>query len=101
MRKSKYIYDPLTLAYKKVERTWKHILRDTSLFLLASGLLGVLFFFVIQLVIDSPKEKSLKRELDEVLLTYEQLDERLNKLMLVVGNMEKRDDEIYRVIFES
>ena len=101
MRKSKYIYDPLTLAYKKVERTWKHILRDTSLFLLASGLLGVLFFFVIQLVIDSPKEKSLKRELDEVLLTYEQLDERLNKLMLVVGDMEKRDDEIYRVIFES
>ena len=101
MRKSKYIYDPLTLAYKKVERTWKHILRDTSLFLLASALLGVLFFFVIQLVIDSPKEKSLKRELDEVLLTYEQLDERLNKLMLVVGNMEKRDDEIYRVIFES
>ena len=101
MRKSKYIYDPLTLAYKKVERTWKHILRDTSLFLLASGLLGVLFFFVIQLVIDSPKEKSLKRELDEVLLTYEQLDERLNKLMLVLGNMEKRDDEIYRVIFES
>ena len=101
MRKSKYIYDPLTLAYKKVERTWKHILRDTSLFLLASALLGVLFFFVIQLVIDSPKEKSLKRELDEVLLTYEQLDERLNKLMLVVGSMEKRDDEIYRVIFES
>ncbi len=101
MRKSKYIYDPLTLAYKKVERTWKHILRDTTLFLLASGLLGVLFFFVIQLVIDSPKEKSLKRELDEVLLTYEQLDERLNKLMLVLGNMEKRDDEIYRVIFES
>ena len=101
MRKSKYIYDPLTLAYKKVERTWKHILRDTSLFLLASALLGVLFFFVIQLVIDSPKEKSLKRELDEVLLTYEQLDERLNKLMLVVGDMEKRDDEIYRVIFES
>jgi murein DD-endopeptidase MepM/ murein hydrolase activator NlpD len=101
MRKSKYIYDPLTLAYKKVERTWKHILRDTSLFLLASALLGVLFFFVIQLVIDSPKEKSLKRELDEVLLTYEQLDERLNKLMLVLGNMEKRDDEIYRVIFES
>jgi len=91
----------LTLAYKKVDRTWKHILRDTSLFLLASSLLGVLFFFVIQLVIDSPKEKSLKRELDEVLLTYEQLDERLNKLMLVLGNMEKRDDEIYRVIFES
>lgn len=101
MRKSKYIYDPLNLAYKKVERTWKHIFRDTSLFLLASGLLGILFFFVIQLVIDSPKEKSLKRELDEVLLTYEQLDERLNKLMLVLGNMEKRDDEIYRVIFES
>lgn len=101
MRKSKYIYDPLTLAYRKVERTWKHIIRDTSLFLLASALLGILFFFVIQLILDSPKEKALKRELSEVLLTYEQLDKRLDELFVVMENMEQRDDEIYRVVFES
>ena len=47
MRRAKYIYDPLTLAYHKVERTWKHILRDTSLFLLGSMLMGLIFFFGI------------------------------------------------------
>ena len=70
MRKAKYIYDPLTLAYHKVERTWRHRLRDTSLFLLASVLLGILFYLVLENVLDSPKEKALKRELNEVLLTY-------------------------------
>ena len=101
MRKSKYIYDPLTLAYRKVERTWKQIVRDTSLFLMASALLGILFFFFIRLILDSPEEKALKRELSEVLLTYEGLDKRLDALMIVMENMEQRDDEIYRVVFES
>jgi murein DD-endopeptidase MepM/ murein hydrolase activator NlpD len=101
MRKTKYIYDPLTLAYHKVERTWRNRLRDTSLFLLASALLGIVFFFVLESVLDSPKEKALKRELNEVLLTYEQLNDRIDELSLVMGDMEQRDDEVYRVVFES
>ncbi|HAB31006.1 MAG TPA: peptidase M23 [Cryomorphaceae bacterium] len=101
MQKAKYIYDPLTLAYHKVERTWRHRLRDTSLFLLASFLLGIGFFFLLQSILDSPKEKALKRELSEVLLTYEQLNDRVDALSFVMEDMERRDDEVYRVVFES
>ena len=101
MRKAKYIYDPMTLAYHKVERTWRHRLRDTSLFFLASALLGIVFYLILENVLDSPKEKALKRELNEVLLTYEQLSDRVEELSLVMGDMERRDDEVYRVVFES
>ena len=80
MRKAKYIYDPMTLAYHKVERTWLHKLRDTSLFFLASALLGIVFYLILENVLDSPKEKALKRELNEVLLTYEQLSDRVEEL---------------------
>jgi hypothetical protein len=76
-------------------------MRDTSLFLLASALLGIVFFLILESVLDSPKEKALKRELNDVLLTYEQLNDRVDELSLVMGDMERRDDEVYRVVFES
>ena len=101
MRKTKYIYDPMTLAYRKVEKTWRERLRDTALFILASGLLGVLFFFGLQLLIDSPKEKELQRELDESTLLFDDLDRRVEQMSAVLNQIERRDDEIYRVIFES
>jgi len=101
MPKTKYIYDPLTLAYHKVERTWRHRLRDTGVFLLASVLLGIIFYFVLESVLDSPKEKALKRELNEVLLSYDQLNNRIDELSLVMSDMEQRDNEVYRVVFES
>lgn len=101
MRKTKYIYDPMTLAYRKVEKSWRERLRDTGLFILASALLGILFFFGLQLLIDSPKEKELQRELDESTLLFEDLDRRVSQLGSVLNQIERRDDEIYRVIFES
>ena len=101
MRKTKYIYDPLTLAYHKVERTWRHRLRDGTLFLVASALFGIIFFFLIQLFLESPKEKALKRELNGVLVNYEHIQTQLEVLDLTLEDLEKRDNEVYRVIFES
>ena len=101
MPKTKYIYDPLTLAYRKVERSWRHRIRDTSLFLLASFLLGILFFFILGSFLESPKEKALSRELNEVLLNYNDLNAQIEELSAVMSDLESRDNEVYRVVFES
>ena len=101
MRRAKYIYDPLTLAYHKVERTWKHLLRDTSLFLLGSMLMGLIFFFGIQYFVDSPEEKALKRQLEISEETYRELEEQIQELGAVAAELERRDNEVYRVILES
>ncbi len=101
MRRAKYIYDPLTLAYHKVERTWKHILRDTSLFLLGSMLMGLIFFFAIQYFMDSPQERALKRQLEISEQTYSELEDQMVELSTVIEELERRDNEIYRVILES
>ena len=101
MRRAKYIYDPLTLAYHKVERTWKHLLRDTSLFLLGSMLMGLIFFFGIQYFMDSPEEKALKRQLEISEETYRELEEQIQELGAVAAELERRDNEVYRVILES
>lgn len=101
MRRAKYIYDPLTLAYHKVERSWKHLLRDTSLFLLGSMLMGLIFFFGIQYFVDSPEEKALKRQLEISEETFQELEAQIQELNAVIEDLEQRDNEVYRVILES
>lgn len=101
MRRAKYIYDPLTLAYHKVERSWKHLLRDTSLFLLGSMLMGLIFFFGIQYFMDSPEERALKRQLELSEQTFAELENQMVELTEVVAELERRDNEVYRVILES
>ena len=48
---------------------------------------------------DSPKEKILIRELDNMALQYELMNEKLSQVSAVLDNVQDRDDNIYRVIF--
>jgi len=50
---------------------------------------------------DSPKEKQLRRELEKMEFQYDLLNKRLNNLSLVLGDLERRDDNVYRAIFET
>jgi murein DD-endopeptidase MepM/ murein hydrolase activator NlpD len=101
MAKVKYYYDPRTLSYRKIERTWRHRTRDLGIFLLSSFMFALLFYVLADNIIDSPKEKRLKRDLDNMVLQYEIMNQRLNQVTSVLEDMQYRDDNIYRVIFEA
>ncbi|MBU1759819.1 MAG: M23 family metallopeptidase, partial [Bacteroidetes bacterium] len=51
--------------------------------------------------LDSPKEKQLKREIGALNLQYNILKGRLKQMDIVMGDLQQRDDNIYRVIFEA
>lgn len=101
MAKVKYYYDPRTLSYRKIERNWRHRMRDLGLFLLTAFMFAFVFYVLADNFVDSPKEKRLKRELDNMVLQYEIMNQRLNQVSLVLEDMQYRDDNIYRVIFEA
>jgi len=101
MAKVKYYYDPRTLSYRKIERTWRHRFKEVGIFLASSALMAVVLFLAIDFMVDSPKEKKLKRELDNMKLQYELVNNRIHQLDEVVAQLETRDDDIYRVIFEA
>lgn len=101
MAKVKYYYDPRTLSYRKIDRTWKHRMRDFGVFMLTAGLFAFIFYVMADNFIDSPKEKRLKRELDNMVLQYELMNDRLDQVSTVLEDMQYRDDNIYRVIFEA
>lgn len=50
---------------------------------------------------DSPKEVSLKREIKELKSQYDLLNRELGQFEEVLADIQNRDDNIYRVIFES
>lgn len=101
MAKVKYYYDPRTLSYRKIDKSGKEKFRNTAVFLLASLLFGVLMFFAADNIIDSPKERHLKREIANMKLQYKLADQRIAQLSDVLSDIEYRDDNIYRVIFEA
>ena len=101
MSKVKYYYDTKTLSYRKIERSFRQKVKDSIVVIAASGILAALFFVLYTIVIDSPKEKKLIRENLALQIQYNLLNERMDNMAVVLDDMQNRDDNIYRVIFES
>jgi murein DD-endopeptidase MepM/ murein hydrolase activator NlpD len=62
---------------------------------------GLVFYLAADLWFESPKERRMKRELDNMVIQYELMNGKLDQLANVLSDIEKRDDEIYRTIFEA
>lgn len=101
MAKVKYYYDPKTLSYRKIEKGAGQRIRNTAIFLASSAMLGLIFYLIADNFISSPKEKRLQREVENMKIQYDIMDERMDQVATVLEDLQKRDDEIYRVVFEA
>lgn len=68
---------------------------------MAAALYAVVVLFVAYSFHDSPKERYLKRELSHMEFQYRVLNDRLDQVSEVVEELQYRDDNIYRIIFEA
>ena len=100
-KQKRYIFNQLTQDFEVLEtpksRTFMRIL------LISLSVLGVAFLFAILLFtfIKSPKEKAQARELEYMKLKYEILNDRLDDLEALMTDMEQRDNNLYRMMFEA
>lgn len=101
MSKIKYKYNPHTLSYDKIKITIQQKFVRSFYFLIASLVFGVIIYGIVYTFVDSPKEKQLKIENAQLLGQYELLNKKLESIGLVMEDIQKRDDNIYRVIFEA
>lgn len=101
MSKVKYYYDSESLSYRKIERKKRKTFAYISLFIFASFLFSFLIIFIANLYIESPKEKALKRELQNAQLQFELLNKKVDEAETVLANVADRDNNIYRVYFEA
>lgn len=96
MGKNKFRYNPQTLSYEKVSRSWSERVFRGILFVAPTLVLSGIFGFFIAHQIDSPKEKKLKNELALVEQELKDWQARLELVEKVADNIQKRDEEMYR-----
>jgi len=101
MAGKKYKYNLKTLSYEQIELTAKDKLLKLVTYALTGVVFAAIFITLSNHFIDSPKEKQLKRENAQLLLQYELLNSKLTQASDVLSDLEYRDDNIYRVIFEA
>jgi len=101
MAKIKYKYNPSTLNYEKIQLTVKDRLKKGLTYLLVGMFFAGIILSLAYTFIDSPKELVLKRENAQLQQKYTLLNKDLALLERVLNDIEKRDDNIYRVIFEA
>lgn len=101
MKKTKFFYNRHTLKYEKIEETFQKRLFRITGFLTTSIIFAGIMLVFAYLYLDSPKEKQLKREISKLNFEFELANQKLERFEKVLTGLQERDDNIYRVIFES
>ncbi len=101
MAKIKYFYNPHKLDFEKVRISISTIALRVFGFLSASAVAGGIMVFAVYSFMDSPKEKSLKRENEQYKLQVRELNHKIKELGGVLTELQERDANIYRAIFEA
>ncbi len=99
MGKVKYYYDTKTLSYKKIEVGPGKKARRVALYLTSAISLALVMMLAFYNFFDSPKEKELRRELENMKLRYSVFNQHIEQLESVLDDMADRDNNIYRVVF--
>ena len=101
MAKVKYKFNHNSLKYDKIVFTLKQKFYRFLTYFTATLVIAVIYnvFFIV--FFDTPKEKGLMRENQQLTTQYEILNNRFDLVDKTLEDLQERDDNIYRVIFEA
>lgn len=101
MRKVYYIYNPQTQTYDRIYPTVRQRMMSLLRRLFIGMGLGAGSFIVLLLIFGSPSEKELRKKNSQLQAQYNVLSSRLDEAMGVLQDIQQRDDNLYRVIFQA
>jgi murein DD-endopeptidase MepM/ murein hydrolase activator NlpD len=101
MKKIKYFYNPSTLQYEKLETPLRVKLLRVFGFLAAAFVTAVIISYLAFQFIGSPKEKLLQRQNEALNERFYDLNDELQSALQQMKELEKRDNDVYRAIFEA
>ncbi len=101
MPKHKYKFNHETLNFIKVKASLKQKLFKGFTYLMATVVITIVYYSIYTSFFDTPKERGLKRERQELLLQFELLNSKYDQVEAVLKDIQQRDENIYRTIFEA
>ena len=101
MKKTFYKYNPQTLSYERAyptagQRIWA-VLRTLSLGIL----IGAGLFIASMYAFESPREALLKKNNDLLMTQYQILSHETNEHHKILTELQQRDENLYRAIFNA
>ncbi len=101
MARKKYTYNPQTLDYEEYKPSKSRKARDFLFFIILAGILGYFTMALINHVVGTPKERVQAREIEFMKLQYDIINDKIETIDELLIEMQDRDDNIYRMIFEA
>src|SRR4030095_7347009 len=101
MKKIKYYYNTNSLRYEKLETPLRVKLLRVFGFIAAAFVTAAIISFFAFRFVGSPNEKLMQMENERLQDKYTELNDRLKAAQQQVSELEKRDNEVYRAIFEA
>ena len=97
----KYRFNKEDLNFVEDRRGFKGWVKILVRYFFMSLVLAIFYYVMFSLFISTEQERALARETDLMEAEYEKLHERLHQLDNTIKNLQHRDREIYRSIFNA
>jgi len=99
MAKIKYYYDTQSCRYERIKVSVWDVFMNLMGFLAVSSVIGLSIFFLTDHYFESPAKAALRKENEELKLYYNIIEKNMEEVGQMLTVLEKRDDDIYRVIY--
>lgn len=101
MANTKYKFNPESLSFDKIRLGFRAVLLRSLAFFTGSLIIAVIYGLIFTIFVDSPKEKALKREIDQMTIQYDLIHRQMASLEKILVQLQETDDNLYRTIFEA
>jgi murein DD-endopeptidase MepM/ murein hydrolase activator NlpD len=101
MPNTKYKFNPDSLSFDRVELGFKALFLRFLAYFTGSVLIALAYWIIFAAFFDSPKEKALKREIEQLTIQYDLMHREMANVENVLDGLQKTDDNLYRTIFEA
>jgi murein DD-endopeptidase MepM/ murein hydrolase activator NlpD len=101
MKPTKYKFNPDSLSFDKIRLGIRTLLLRFLAYFIGSLIIALIYWGIFASFFDSPKEKALKREVQQMTIQYELIHREMADVENVLVDLQKTDDNLYRTIFEA
>jgi murein DD-endopeptidase MepM/ murein hydrolase activator NlpD len=98
---TKYKFNPDSLSFDKIRLGIRTLLFRSLAYFVGSVFVALIYWVIFAAFFDSPKEKALKREVQQMTIQYELIHREMANVENVLEDLQKTDDNLYRTIFEA
>lgn len=101
MPRPKYKFNPESLSFDKVRLGIRDILLRFLAYFTGSIIIAFVYWVIFAAFFDSPREKALEREIQQLTIQYDMINREMADVEKVLEDLQKTDDNLYRTIFEA